>query len=46
MEYKKEKLRRLGNYLKCNPEFKKLFLSYSFSEQKTAVKMLIALKLI
>ena len=46
MELKNKQATLLLNYLNSNPEFKKLFRSYSFSEQKTAVKMLIALKII
>jgi len=34
----------LLDYLNSNPEYKKEFLNYSYSEQKTAVKLLIALK--
>jgi hypothetical protein len=31
-------------FLELDPEYKKEFLNYSLSEQKTAVKLLIALK--
>ena len=44
MKYTKDTAKKVLNYLNNNPEFKQQFLSWNYDEQKTSVKLLLALK--